>query len=259
MRALSCVRYSKVLALLYLTLALVWLGGLGIFAVTGESLYDAFWQVLCRPAYQCPLVPYLHCWVLSLLHTTHAHRPDIPVGLHAAHCACGPQYVGPWQKAICAVPSVMITAHVAVFSDAHCTLLHHGQYCSARLAVLGTYQQLHDHVYACVTALLQAIAGVGIDWTFAEDAVKYGGLPVRATAVAVSLGGLLVTALMLGIVSGAALGPTLLWTLPGGRGTMPACMLASTHLLDCKLSPYLRCRLLWLCWMPASKSAFMPG
>ena len=38
-------RFSKVLALLYLTLALVWVGGLGIFAVTGESLYDAFWQV----------------------------------------------------------------------------------------------------------------------------------------------------------------------------------------------------------------------
>lgn len=38
-------RYSKPLSLLYLTLALVWVGGLGIFAVTGESLYDAFWQV----------------------------------------------------------------------------------------------------------------------------------------------------------------------------------------------------------------------
>ena len=37
--------FSKVLSLLYLTLALVWIGGLGIFAVTGESLYDAFWQV----------------------------------------------------------------------------------------------------------------------------------------------------------------------------------------------------------------------
>ena len=37
--------FSKVLSLLYLTLALVWVGGLGIFAVTGESLYDAFWQV----------------------------------------------------------------------------------------------------------------------------------------------------------------------------------------------------------------------
>jgi hypothetical protein len=48
-------RYSKVLALLYLTLALVWLGGLGIFAVTGESLYDAFWQVLhCWPACTAP-------------------------------------------------------------------------------------------------------------------------------------------------------------------------------------------------------------
>lgn len=37
-------RFSKVLSLLYLTIGLVWLGGLGIFAVTGESLYDAFWQ-----------------------------------------------------------------------------------------------------------------------------------------------------------------------------------------------------------------------
>jgi hypothetical protein len=44
--SLSCsCSFSKVLSLLYLTLALVWIGGLGIFAVTGESLYDAFWQV----------------------------------------------------------------------------------------------------------------------------------------------------------------------------------------------------------------------
>ncbi|KAK9903321.1 hypothetical protein WJX75_002746 [Coccomyxa subellipsoidea] len=85
-------RFSKVLSLLYLTIGLVWLGGLGIFAVTGESLYDAFWQ---------------------------------------------------------------------------------------------------------------AIHGVGIDWTFAGEAVEYGGFLVRATAVFVSLGGMLVTALMLGIVSDA--------------------------------------------------------
>ena len=38
--------YSKTLSLLYLTLALVYLGGLGIYAVSGESVYDAFWQVL---------------------------------------------------------------------------------------------------------------------------------------------------------------------------------------------------------------------
>ncbi|CAL5222099.1 g4408 [Coccomyxa viridis] len=84
--------FSKVLSLLYLTLALVWIGGLGIFAVTGESLYDAFWQ---------------------------------------------------------------------------------------------------------------AIHGVGIDWTFAGEAVEYGGFLVRGTAVLVSLGGMLVTALMLGLVSEA--------------------------------------------------------
>ncbi|EIE23062.1 hypothetical protein COCSUDRAFT_584, partial [Coccomyxa subellipsoidea C-169] len=88
----SALRFSKVLSLLYLTIGLVWLGGLGIFAVTGESLYDAFWQ---------------------------------------------------------------------------------------------------------------AIHGVGIDWTFAGEAVEYGGFLVRATAVFVSLGGMLVTALMLGIVSDA--------------------------------------------------------
>ena len=48
----------------------------------------------------------------------------------------------------------------------------------------------------------QAIHGVGIDWTFAGEAVEHGGFLVRAAAVGVSLGGLLVTALMLGIVSG---------------------------------------------------------
>lgn len=49
---------------------------------------------------------------------------------------------------------------------------------------------------------VKAIHGVGIDWTFAGEAVEYGGFLVRATAVFVSLGGMLVTALMLGIVSG---------------------------------------------------------
>ena len=44
--------------------------------------------------------------------------------------------------------------------------------------------------------------GVGIDWTFAGEAVEYGGFLVRGTAVLVSLGGMLVTALMLGLVSG---------------------------------------------------------
>ena len=56
---------------------------------------------------------------------------------------------------------------------------------------------------SALCSLPQAIAGVGIDWTFAGEAVEYGGLLVRATAVGVSLGGMLVTALMLGIVSGA--------------------------------------------------------
>lgn len=45
---------------------------------------------------------------------------------------------------------------------------------------------------------------MGIDWTFAGEAVEYGGFMVRATAVLVSVGGMLVTALMLGIVSGVA-------------------------------------------------------
>ena len=53
--------------------------------------------------------------------------------------------------------------------------------------------------------VLQAIHGVGIDWTFAGEAVEYGGFLVRATAVLVSLGGMLVTALMLGLVSGVPL------------------------------------------------------
>ena len=37
--------YSKTLTLLYITMALVYLGGLGIYAVSGQSLYNAFWQV----------------------------------------------------------------------------------------------------------------------------------------------------------------------------------------------------------------------
>lgn len=51
---------------------------------------------------------------------------------------------------------------------------------------------------------------MGIDWTFAGEAVEYGGFLVRATAVFVSLGGMLVTALMLGIVSGAHKAPSAL-------------------------------------------------
>ena len=52
--------------------------------------------------------------------------------------------------------------------------------------------------------MLQAIHGVGIDWTFAGEAVEHGGFLVRAAAVSVSLGGMMVTALMLGLVSGAS-------------------------------------------------------
>ena len=54
---------------------------------------------------------------------------------------------------------------------------------------------------------MQAIHGVGIDWTFAGEAVEYGGFLVRGTAVLVSLGGMLVTALMLGLVSGESPSP----------------------------------------------------
>ena len=45
---------------------------------------------------------------------------------------------------------------------------------------------------------------MGIDWTFAGEAVEHGGFLVRATAVSVSLGGMMVTALMLGLVSGGS-------------------------------------------------------
>lgn len=52
---------------------------------------------------------------------------------------------------------------------------------------------------------MQALKGVGIDWTFAaegEDEAGATGVLTRLTAVGVSVGGMLVTALMLGIVSG---------------------------------------------------------
>lgn len=54
-------------------------------------------------------------------------------------------------------------------------------------------------------AVWEALAGVGIDWTFSDQATSgagLGGVAARVVATIVSLGGLLVTALMLGIVSG---------------------------------------------------------
>ena len=52
---------------------------------------------------------------------------------------------------------------------------------------------------------LQAIEGVGINWSFAAgeaDEQAVHTLPVRVCACLVSIGGMLVTALMLSIVSG---------------------------------------------------------
>ena len=52
---------------------------------------------------------------------------------------------------------------------------------------------------------LQAVAGVGIDWTFADETdVPFGTVLVRITAAVISIGGMLITALMLGLTSGDA-------------------------------------------------------
>ena len=49
----------------------------------------------------------------------------------------------------------------------------------------------------------QAVAGVGIDWTFADETdVPFGTVLVRVTAAIISIGGMLITALMLGLTSG---------------------------------------------------------
>ena len=64
-RFCSALRFSKVLSLLYLTIGLVWLGGLGIFAVTGESLYDAFWQVSAPLQPKTPLFPMIPSKVVT--------------------------------------------------------------------------------------------------------------------------------------------------------------------------------------------------
>ncbi len=64
--------------------------------------------------------------------------------------------------------------------------------------------------YRCVAAAdmavvcaLQAVAGVGIDWTFADETdVPFGTVLVRVTAAIISIGGMLITALMLGLTSG---------------------------------------------------------
>jgi len=71
--------FSKVLSLLYLTLALVWVGGLGIFAVTGESLYDAFWQVCYLSSDAFAIHPRLiqdaYCLLLLMMMTLRSAPP----------------------------------------------------------------------------------------------------------------------------------------------------------------------------------------
>ena len=46
--------WSKPLSLLYCTLAVVYFGGLGIYVVSGHSLYAAFWQVWFPSAHALP-------------------------------------------------------------------------------------------------------------------------------------------------------------------------------------------------------------
>ena len=53
-RWFSTQRNAKPLTLLYLTVGLVYLGGLGIYIATGHSLYDSFWQA--RPRICCSLL-----------------------------------------------------------------------------------------------------------------------------------------------------------------------------------------------------------
>jgi hypothetical protein len=51
----------------------------------------------------------------------------------------------------------------------------------------------------------QAVAGVGIDWTFADETdVPFGTVLVRVTAAVISISGMLITALMLSLTSGEA-------------------------------------------------------
>jgi hypothetical protein len=41
--------WSKITALLGLTLALIYLGGLGLYTVSGRPLHEAFWEVPPHP------------------------------------------------------------------------------------------------------------------------------------------------------------------------------------------------------------------
>lgn len=56
-------------------------------------------------------------------------------------------------------------------------------------------------MYACRLA----VAGAGLDWTFAEKAqgTDWGSLLMRTVSLLLSVGGMLVTALLLGLVSDA--------------------------------------------------------
>ena len=37
--------WAKALSLIYVTVALIYIGGLGMFAVSGQPLHEAFWEV----------------------------------------------------------------------------------------------------------------------------------------------------------------------------------------------------------------------
>lgn len=46
MRRFSKNEWSKITALLWLTLALIYLGGLGIYTVSRRPLHESFWEVM---------------------------------------------------------------------------------------------------------------------------------------------------------------------------------------------------------------------
>ena len=88
--------YSKPLLLLYLTLALVFLGATGIFAVSRESFYEAVWEAIAGPRSvlslrDCLNITSAYCVLCKSSRTCYCLRLACLTDDMANHCWTHPQ------------------------------------------------------------------------------------------------------------------------------------------------------------------------
>lgn len=65
--------WSKITALLGLTLALIYLGGLGLYTISDRPLHEAFWEARISFVLSCTLLYYATCT------TCHTSFPDLHI------------------------------------------------------------------------------------------------------------------------------------------------------------------------------------